>query len=97
MDPTTMVSQMFSMNQLQQLIDINQTLSGAVGGTSSANSTTPTSSQTLPTALAAANSAASTSSATAVPTNLGTSLFQAATLPTSAAASYAQQLMTGAH
>jgi len=32
MDPTTMVGQMFSMNQLQQLIDINQTLSSALGG-----------------------------------------------------------------
>ena len=32
MDPTTMVGQMFSMNQLQQLIDINQTLSTALGG-----------------------------------------------------------------
>src|SRR5271165_3758993 len=32
MDPTTMVGQMFQMNQLQQLIDINQTLSTALGG-----------------------------------------------------------------
>ncbi|HLW87073.1 MAG TPA: flagellar hook capping FlgD N-terminal domain-containing protein [Terriglobales bacterium] len=29
MDPTTMVGQMFSMNQLEQLININQTLSTA--------------------------------------------------------------------
>jgi flagellar basal-body rod modification protein FlgD len=29
MDPTAMVSQMFSMNQLEQLININQTLSTA--------------------------------------------------------------------
>lgn len=29
MDPTQMVGQMFSMNQLQQLISINQTLSAA--------------------------------------------------------------------
>src|SRR5271166_1337270 len=34
MDPTTMVGQMFSMNQLQQLIDINQTLSTALTPTS---------------------------------------------------------------
>jgi flagellar hook assembly protein FlgD len=32
MDPTAMVGQMFQMNQLQQLIDINQTLSAALGG-----------------------------------------------------------------
>src|SRR5271166_4152832 len=48
MDPTTMVGQMFQMNQLQQLIDINQTLSNALGGgggagsgTGSANSSAP--------------------------------------------------------
>jgi flagellar basal-body rod modification protein FlgD len=75
MDPTQMVGQMFSMNQLQQLIDINQTLSTALGGGSSAGATP----------------------AAAVPSNMGTSLLQAATLPTSAAASYAQQLLTGAH
>src|SRR5580698_8239016 len=39
MDPTTMVSQMFSMNQLQQLININQTLTTALDGPSSASST----------------------------------------------------------
>lgn len=32
MDPTQMVGQMFSMNQLQQLIDINQTLSTIASG-----------------------------------------------------------------
>jgi flagellar basal-body rod modification protein FlgD len=37
MDPTAMVGQMFSMNQLQQLIDINQTLSSALGGTPSSS------------------------------------------------------------
>jgi flagellar basal-body rod modification protein FlgD len=37
MDPTTMVGQMFQMNQLQQLIDINQTLSTALGGASPSN------------------------------------------------------------
>jgi flagellar basal-body rod modification protein FlgD len=31
MDPAAMVGQMFSMNQLQQLIQINQTLSYALG------------------------------------------------------------------
>ena len=31
MDPTQMVSQMFSMNQLEQLISINQTLTNAFG------------------------------------------------------------------
>src|SRR5271154_3411716 len=77
MDPTTMVGQMFQMNQLQQLIDINQTLSGALSGSSTTN-------------------AASTS---ATHNNLGTSLLQsaAAALPTAAAASYAQQLLTGVH
>jgi flagellar basal-body rod modification protein FlgD len=78
MDPTTMVSQMFSMNQLQQLIDINQTLSNALGGSSS-------------------NSSSSASSPTAIQSNMGTSLAQASTLPTSAAAKYAQQLLTGAN
>jgi hypothetical protein len=81
MDPTQMVGQMFQMNQLQQLIDINQTLSTALG---------------IP------PSGASSSGATATPaasthSNLGTSLLQAAISPTSAAASYAQQLLTGAH
>ncbi len=32
MDPTQMVGQMFSMNQLQQLIDINTTLSAIASG-----------------------------------------------------------------
>lgn len=76
MDPTAMVGQMFQMNQLQQLIDINQTLSFALG---------------------ASPSSAGASSAVAGASNRGTSLLQAATLPTSAAASYAQQLLTGAH
>jgi flagellar basal-body rod modification protein FlgD len=31
MDPSQMVGQMFSMNQLQQLIDINQTLQSIAG------------------------------------------------------------------
>lgn len=35
MDPSQMVSQMFSMNQLQQLIAINQTLTNAFGGVTS--------------------------------------------------------------
>jgi flagellar hook assembly protein FlgD len=48
MDPANMVSQMFSMNQLQQLININQTLTAAfpaeTGSTSGvASSTNPTS------------------------------------------------------
>jgi len=78
MDPTAMVGQMFQMNQLQQLIDINQTLSAALGGSPSP-------------------SAAGASSAVAGATNPGTSLLQAAITPTNAAASYAQQLLTGAH
>ena len=44
MDPTTMVSQMFSMNQLEQLININQTLTNAFGpltGASAASSSVP--------------------------------------------------------
>ena len=40
MDPIQMVSQMFSMNQLQQLISINQTLTNAFGGFSSTQSST---------------------------------------------------------
>jgi flagellar basal-body rod modification protein FlgD len=76
MDPTAMVGQMFQMNQLQQLIDINQTLSTALNGPPSG---------------------AANSSATAVPSNSGASLLQLATLPTSAAASYAQHLLTGAN
>ncbi|MFY9646641.1 MAG: flagellar hook capping FlgD N-terminal domain-containing protein [Terriglobales bacterium] len=77
MDPTTMVSQMFSMNQLQQLIDINQTLSGDLNGSSSSSS--------------------SRVSSPAI-SNLNTTFAQAtAASPSSAAASYAQQLLTGAH
>ncbi len=85
MDPTTMVSQMFSMNQLQQLIDINQTLSTALY-------------QGPSTAAAASSSAGNSFQANAIPSNVSSSLAQAATLPTStAAAQYAQQLLTGAH
>ncbi len=82
MDPTTMVGQMFQMNQLQQLIDINQTLSTALGGTSASGS---------------GSSSSNTTSDLAGPLNLSKSLLQAATsaLPTSAAASYAKHLMTG--
>lgn len=79
MDPTTMVGQMFQMNQLQQLIDINQTLSTALSPT------------------AATSPHTSASSATANPLTLGASLLQSAMLPSNAAASYAQQLLTGAH
>lgn len=79
MDPTTMVGQMFSMNQLQQLIDINQTLTTALG--------TP----------AAGSTSSGTSPAAAASSNMASSLLQAATLPTSAAASYARQLLTGAN
>ena len=35
MDPTQMVGQMFSMNQLQQLININQTLQNMAGASGS--------------------------------------------------------------
>ena len=47
MDPTQMVGQMFSMNQLQQLIDINQTLQLALaaGSSSTGGTTNPPSSQ----------------------------------------------------
>lgn len=38
MDPTDMVSQMFSMNQLEQLININQTLSAAFPMTTASSS-----------------------------------------------------------
>jgi len=43
MDPTQMVGQMFSMNQLQQLIDINQTLSAAFPAATGSKSTSGTS------------------------------------------------------
>src|ERR1700689_628167 len=62
MDPTQMVGQMFSMNQLQQLIDINSTLSTALGGTASGG----TASGTSP--------VAGTSSPAAVSSNVATSL-----------------------
>jgi flagellar hook assembly protein FlgD len=79
MDPTTMVSQMFSMNQLQQLIDINQTLSTALGGSPS-------------------SSTSSVSSPSASHSNLNAAFAQAtAASASNAAASYAQQLLTGAH
>lgn len=41
MDPSQLVGQMFSMNQLQQLIDINQTLQGMTGTTNGTGSATP--------------------------------------------------------
>ena len=47
MDPTQMVGQMFSMNQLQQLIDINQTLQTAFGLAPSANSAAAHTSQAV--------------------------------------------------
>jgi flagellar basal-body rod modification protein FlgD len=52
MDPTTMVGQMFQMNQLQQLIDINQTLSNALTPTpSSSTSSASTSHSNLGTSV----------------------------------------------
>lgn len=87
MDPTQMVGQMFSMNQLQQLIDINSTLSSALGGATTSGTTSGT-----------AASVAGPSSPAAISSNIATSLLHAATLlPANAAASYAQQLLTGAH
>ena len=49
MDPTDMVGQMFSMNQLQQLIDINQTLQSIAGyaPTSAAGNATSQSTQPI--------------------------------------------------
>ncbi len=45
LDPTTFVTELVQFNQLQQLIDINQTLSAATGAapTSSSQSTLPNS------------------------------------------------------
>jgi flagellar basal-body rod modification protein FlgD len=87
MDPTQMVGQMFSMNQLQQLIDINSTLSTALGGTASSAA-----------ASGATASVAGPSSPASLSSNIATSLLHAATLlPANAAASYAQQLLTGAN
>src|SRR5271154_1656906 len=51
--------------------------------------------QTLSTALSAPASSASSASSMTVPSTTGTSLAQAAMAPTQAAASYAQQLLTG--
>src|SRR5271154_419274 len=82
MDPTTMVGQMFQMNQLQQLIDINQTLSTALSGPAASSSSSTSSSA----AAAPANS-----SAAAVSSNPSAALSQAATTPSQAAALYAQQ------
>jgi hypothetical protein len=45
-DPTEMVSEMISLNQLDQLISINQTLSGMTGGSSGTTSGTAASSST---------------------------------------------------
>jgi len=81
MDPTTMVGQMFSMNQLQQLIDINQTLSAALGGVPPSSS---------------GSSAVPASSNSTVHSNVTTSV-QAATQANSAAALYAQHLLKGAN
>ena len=84
MDPTQMVGQMFSMNQLQQLIDINQTLSTALG--------------TAPSGSPTGNTSSADSPSSSVPSNMAASLAHAATLlPINAAASYAQQILTGAH
>jgi flagellar basal-body rod modification protein FlgD len=72
MDPTTMVSQMFSMNQLQQLIDINQTLSTALGGSSSSSSGAASS----PTAVQSNMSASLAQAAAALPSNAAASYAQ---------------------
>jgi flagellar hook assembly protein FlgD len=86
MDPTQMVGQMFSMNQLQQLININSTLSSALGGATPSGTTS-----------GAAASVAGPASPAAISSNMASSLLHAATLlPANAAASYAQQLLTGA-
>ena len=48
MDPTAMVSQMFSMNELEQLININQTLTTAfpqTGGTTGSATAAPSPNQ----------------------------------------------------
>ena len=86
MDPTQMVGQMFQMNQLQQLININQTLSTALGGTSSGG--TPT---------GGTSSGSGATPASVVPSTMGTLPLPSAILPINAAASYAAQLLTGAH
>ena len=81
MDPTAMVGQMFSMNQLQQLIDINQTLSAAMGGVAGSSG----------------GSSATSASSNVIPSNIPSSQLQTTALPTSAAALYAQHLMKGAN
>lgn len=81
MDPTAMVGQMFSMNQLQQLIDINQTLSAALGGVAGSSG----------------SSSGSSASSNVIPSNIPTPQLQAATLPNSAAASYTRYSLKGAN
>jgi flagellar basal-body rod modification protein FlgD len=63
-DPTAMVGQMVSLNQLDQLISINQTLSGMSTGSSTAGSTSPTGQATQQAATNAASTAPATTPAT---------------------------------
>jgi flagellar basal-body rod modification protein FlgD len=52
-DPTAMVTQMVSLNQLDQLISINQTLGNLASGTSSTPSSQPSSTKTVATQVQA--------------------------------------------
>jgi len=61
-DPTEMVGQMVSLNQLDQLISINQTLSSLVPGSSVSTSSTQASGASPMFAADAGNTAAATSS-----------------------------------
>ncbi len=68
-DPTEMVGQMVSLNQLDQLISINQTLDNMSSGTSGATSTAHTSSASPMVAAAAGNSATTDSNTAATTAN----------------------------
>lgn len=86
-DPNQYINQLVQVNSLEQLIDINQTLSGALGSTSS-GSGTGTSGQSAGTSTAVTGtSAPSTTAAAHVPAAApaAASAVPAATAPTTAA------------
>jgi flagellar basal-body rod modification protein FlgD len=86
-DPNQYINQLVQVNSLEQLIDINQTLSGALGSTSS-GSGTGTSGQSAGTSTAVTGtSAPSTTAAAHVPSAApaAASAVPAATAPTTAA------------
>ena len=73
-DPTAMVGQMISLNELDQLITINQTLSTATGGTASSGASSQSATQAVGDKTAAASSNAAGSSAAQAAANAAASL-----------------------